>query len=143
MGLTPVFLSIHRLDDGKAAERVTELMGDTPCVILRSPMSSGMTIGVMSRMTVVVSMRLHGLIFAAGQGVPLVGISYDPKVAAFMDYIGQGPCMKLDEVRAETLMSAIDRAAAQSGDRDERREAAEKLRETEQENVRAAESLLG
>ena len=143
LGLTPVFLSINRLDDGKAAERVTELMGDTPCVILRSPMSSGMTIGVMSRMTVVVSMRLHGLIFAAGQGVPLVGISYDPKVAAFMDYIGQGPCMKLDEVRAETLISAIDRAAAQSGDRDERREAAEKLRETEQENVRAAESLLG
>ena len=37
-------------------------------------MSTGEVIGVLSRMTTVVSMRLHGLIFAAGQGVPLIGV---------------------------------------------------------------------
>lgn len=34
-------------------------------------------------------MRLHALIFAAGQGIPLAGVVYDPKVSAFLRYIGQ------------------------------------------------------
>ena len=31
-------------------------------------------IGALSRMQAVVSMRLHALIFAAGQGIPLAGV---------------------------------------------------------------------
>ena len=32
-------------------------------------------------MKAVVSMRLHGLVFAAGQGVPLAGVSYDGQLS--------------------------------------------------------------
>jgi polysaccharide pyruvyl transferase WcaK-like protein len=37
-----------------------------------------------STMELVVSVRLHGLVYAAGMGVPMVGISYDPKVEGFL-----------------------------------------------------------
>ena len=50
---------------------------------------AGTIIGALSRMQAVVSMRLHALIFAAGQGIPLAGVVYDPKVSAFLRYIGQ------------------------------------------------------
>lgn len=141
-GLTPVFLPINALEDSRASERVAELLEDMPYVVLRSPMTAEMTIGLMSRMSAVVSMRLHGLIFAAGQGVPLVGISYDPKVTAFIDYIGQGPCMGLEDVTEEKLTAAVDAAVRRSGDREGRILAAEKLRETEKKNVEAARKLL-
>jgi hypothetical protein len=37
----------------------------------------------------VISMRLHGLIFAAQQGVPAIGIGYDPKCERFLREIGR------------------------------------------------------
>ena len=65
-------------------------------------MSTGEVIGVLSRMTAVVSMRLHGLIFAAGQGVPLIGVAYDPKVTAF-SYVEQTNHMQFEAVNEEDL----------------------------------------
>ena len=58
----------------------------------------------MRDVSMVVSMRLHALIFAAGQGVPVVGISYDPKVSGFMDYLDQKNYVTLEDVLAEVPM---------------------------------------
>lgn len=56
---------------------------DIPHYFLDDAGSAGTIIGALSRMQAVVSMRLHALIFAAGQGIPLAGVVYDPKVSAF------------------------------------------------------------
>lgn len=62
------------------------------------------------RMEAVVSMRLHPLIFAAGQGVPIAGIVYDPKVNGFLDDLGCGIYCTVDELdrdRARGLLSGV------------------------------------
>ena len=141
-GLTPVFLPINHLDDGQAAALVAEKLVDTPHVLLPGPMSSALVIGLMSRMQVVVSMRLHGLIFAAGQGVPLIGVSYDPKVTAFLRCVDAG-CVPLEGLEEGELCRLIDGAAARSGDAAALEENVRKLRAIEHRSMETAARLLG
>ncbi len=67
---------------------------------------------LMDGLSVVVSMRLHGLIFAAQAGIPVVGIAYQPKCRRFMAELGlEEYCLALDEADrlAETVASALER----------------------------------
>ena len=141
-GLEPVFLSINQRNDGEAADCVLKLLEDIPCHAVHDPLPAGLAIGLLSRMELVVSMRLHGLIFAAGCGTPLVGISYDPKVTSFMEYIGQELCVPLEELTPELLCTLTDRAAALSGDRPRLLENACRLRQIETRNAETAAQLL-
>ena len=141
-GLTPVFLPINYKSDVEAASLVTEKLGDTPCVLLPGPLSSGLAIGLMSRMQVVVSMRLHGLIFAAGQGVPLVGVSYDPKVTAFLRCVKAG-CVPLEGLDAPELCRLIDEAYEKRRDAAALEEDVRALRAIEYRSREKAAKLLG
>lgn len=96
-GLTPVFFPIEPRLDIAAAQRVAQKM-TAPHHLLTEAFTAAQTIGILSRMQVVVSMRLHGLIFSASQGVPLVGIVYDQKVSSFLSYIGQDLYEGLDQL---------------------------------------------
>ena len=66
------------------------------------PASPVELVALMARLDMVIAMRLHALIFAVAQAVPMVGISYDPKVAAFCEQAGQ-PCLEFAEVTAAGL----------------------------------------
>jgi polysaccharide pyruvyl transferase WcaK-like protein len=67
--------------------------------------------GLVDGLGLVVSMRLHGLIFAAQAGIPVVGIAYQPKCRRFMAELGlEEYCLALDEADrlAETVASALE-----------------------------------
>ena len=140
-GLAPVFLSVEkRLDPG--AGRIAADGLSVPHYFLDDAGKAGTIIGALSRMEAVVSMRLHALIFAAGQGIPLVGIVYDPKVSSFLRYIGQEQFADLSALTEDKLCRMIDRAVEQSHDTAAQAAAVRKLQEMEHRNVRAAQSLL-
>ncbi|MEG1918232.1 MAG: polysaccharide pyruvyl transferase CsaB, partial [Oscillospiraceae bacterium] len=115
-GLTPVFVSVEKFADPAAAQLAAAHIG-VPCHFLPDAGDAGSIIGVLSRMQVVVSMRLHALIFAAGQGIPLVGVVYDPKVSAFLRYIGQELFVDLENLQAQDLTRMIDAAVEQGRDK--------------------------
>ena len=141
-GLAPVFILINPAEDAEATDAVRTRM-QTPAFVISRAMDSALTIGVLSRMRVVVSMRLHGLIFAASQGVPIVGVSYDPKVTAFLDSVGNGNCLPLDALTSERLTDMIETALRQYDDGDERRKIVDGLIAAEALNSRSARRLLG
>ncbi len=93
-------------------------------------------------MTAVVSMRLHGLIFASGHGIPLVGVSYDPKVAAFLNFIGQRLYVDLEDVEPNKLCDLITSAVMSAAEKKHLAERTLHLIEMEKTNSECARRLL-
>ena len=94
-------------------------------------------------MDVALSMRLHALIFAAARGVPLVGVVYDPKVSAFLDWVDQDLYVQLDQLTAQGLCALLDAAAARARDRAALEAKTARLVELERANRVLAAQLLG
>ena len=140
-GYTPVFFPIEPRLDVSAAHRVTRYL-TVPYHVIKDGYTAAQTIGILSKMRVVVSMRLHGLIFSAGQGVPLVGIVYDQKVSSFLDYIGQDLYEALETLTARKLMQLIDSAVSRGKDAHYLSESVDRLRKMEAVNRQVIESYF-
>lgn len=130
-GLTPVFF-VFGAGDAVAARSVMAACEGIPCRLSNEPKG-------VARMTVTLSMRLHGLIFSLLGGVSAAGVSYDDKVSAFCREAGFG-CVGLAEVTAQALCTLIDRAM--TADAEELLERREWLRRAERINAETAWELL-
>lgn len=140
-GLTPVLIPMEHERDLPIAERIAEAMETTP-VVIRNRHDVHTVIGILSRMKLIVAMRLHALVFGAGAGVPVIGIAYDHKVSGFMSYVGQTLCTPYETFDFETLKNLINLALNDEDTAVLIREAAVKMRQNEAENVRAAKELF-
>ncbi|WP_223066118.1 polysaccharide pyruvyl transferase family protein [Paenibacillus caui] len=102
------FLPFHLPSDEEASrfcmERIGDLAGtgskisiapatDNPQHMLREVDACSLLIG----------MRLHSLIYAASRSVPLLGVSYDPKIDHFLARLGTVPVGTSDHLDPKTL----------------------------------------
>ena len=141
-GLTPLLLSVNQNQDGGTVEALRALLGEEiPCRAVTEAMRVPELIGLLSRMEGVLAMRLHVLIFAASQAVPMAGVCYDPKVKGFLDYVGERNYVEYERLEtAEQLCGLIDAAAG--SDRARLAEARDRLLSRERRNGETARRLL-
>lgn len=66
---------------------------------------------IIGNMDILVGVRLHSLIHAAIMGVPVIGISYDPKVNSFMKSLGLKAMCSIYDFTAEDFLEEFDRVA--------------------------------
>ena len=136
-GVTPVFLALEPGRDLPVSQQAAALVR-CPHFVLAAPHDGDQIVGLMRRMQVVVSMRLHALIFAAGQGIPLVGVVYDPKVSGFLDYLDQKRYLPLEDVTQERLLALAEEALDALPDAG----CVRRLRSLAEENETAARQLI-
>ncbi len=86
-GAESVLIPFFYDEDLSACEAVSEhLDGRAGCLRQKKYLSKEM-LSIIGCMDVLVGVRLHSLIYAAVMGVPMIGVSYDPKVDSFLDSI--------------------------------------------------------
>lgn len=110
-----------------------------PCEVMEAGERGEDVIRLLRSAALVVSMRLHTLVFAAGLGIPMVGVVYDPKVSGFLEDLGQHRYLPLEQVNGERLCRLIDEALQ---DQCEVSENLQRLRTLAQENQALAATLL-
>lgn len=90
-GIKLRFLPFHLPSDTEASEYVMEQL--SPEVRKAASIVTGIThpqdmLAEVSTCDLLIGMRLHSLIYAASQFVPMIGISYDPKIDHFLNRLG-------------------------------------------------------
>jgi polysaccharide pyruvyl transferase CsaB len=130
-GLQPVFFCLAP-EDETAARQVAERLTDIPWRREHDWHR-------LSEMGMVLSMRLHGLVFSLAGGTPAAGVSYDPKVDGFCGEAGY-PCVGLEQISEQCLRELIDRTMEL--DREEIGKRAGAMQEKERMNGELAQRLL-
>jgi polysaccharide pyruvyl transferase WcaK-like protein len=129
-------------EDRALAWRVSSTAISAPAV-LDTPVSPAEMLALIGRLEMVVTMRLHGLIFAAAQQVPALGLSYDPKVTAFAAQAAQR-ILPLEGLSALNLrVAGEDLWASREAIAPARAAAAGRLREKAEVNWRVLEEVAG
>lgn len=141
-GLTPVFLPMQAPSDALISRRIADRMKHGS-ILAEDTDRPEILMGFVGRCSFLVGMRLHSLIYAANRCVPMAGLIYDPKVAAFLRDVDQPILGTIGQMSETETMSAFDRAWA-----DRARLAAvlqknkQRLMDAAVENTRIALSLL-
>ncbi|MDB5053313.1 MAG: polysaccharide pyruvyl transferase [Bacilli bacterium] len=78
------FLPFHEPADKQASEEIIRRLHPDMDVRLISAAHPQQMLAEVSACDLLIGMRLHSLIYAASQQVPLIGISYDPKIDQFL-----------------------------------------------------------
>lgn len=88
-GVTPVFVPMEPPYDTDVSKRIVAKMEHgTETLVLDGAFSPNELHNFIARADLTIALRLHALIFSALQNVPHVGLSYDPKVEAFLKRSG-------------------------------------------------------
>ncbi len=107
LGAQWVLLPMHRPHVAAVAEQAADELRDG-AVVVRERFGPREMLALIGTLDLMVGMRLHALVFAAGQGVPIVPVAYDPKIVALADELGQPAPPDAESVRADGLAAAIE-----------------------------------
>jgi polysaccharide pyruvyl transferase CsaB len=103
----PLLLLFHPKRDRKAALTLADLMVDRP-KIMDQDADPGVMLTTISQLDLLIGMRLHSLMFATMCNVPMLGLSYDPKVEAFMQEIDQPYIKTAEGLNPEALKATLE-----------------------------------
>ncbi len=103
-----VFIPFHYKEDMIAIEKIKKILGDE-AVYIESKYLIHEMLSIIGNMDIIVGVRLHALIHAAIMEVPMIAVSYDPKVNSFMSSLDMKALCSIIDFKSDFLVAEVDR----------------------------------
>lgn len=148
LGGSTIFVSAQGMKDGKdflEADKTIALMKNKDqCLNVPYFENPPIFKEVVKKLDCLIGMKLHSLMFGFMAGVPILGLSYHPKVSSFMKMIGASNfCISIQGLSSEVLTTLIQKAVSGEGQsKESQREQWEKIREGAQLNFEMLKELV-
>lgn len=139
-----LFIPMHHPSDLEFAKSIRNQSSGKSVYVLEGNYSPQMFMGIISQVELLIGMRLHALIYAASQGIPLLGLSYDPKVVSLMDSLDIDYLLDVDSLNSDDLILEVKKLIENKNEISEellRKE--KKLEDLAYENIELVCKLLG
>lgn len=101
-----VFIPMQYPDDLAVSKKIVKRMKH-PAAILDAAYTTEEMLSLIGNLDMLISIRLHALIFAAVMHVPMLGVSYDPKIDRFLETLGERHVGTLKTVSKEALLKRV------------------------------------
>ncbi len=101
-----VFFPMQVPEDVRTAESIAARM-KTAATVLTDEFTTSELLSLVGNFDLLLAVRLHALIFAGVMGVPMIGVSYDPKIDRFLGSIGETAAGDLQSVTADAVMERV------------------------------------
>ena len=106
LGARVVYLPMQYPEDVAVAKKIAGDMSNS-VVLLDEEYTTSELLALVGNLDLLIGIRLHALIFAGVMGVPMIGMSYDPKIDRFLDSMGDESVGDLQNITVDCLMEKI------------------------------------
>ncbi|MCH4889181.1 polysaccharide pyruvyl transferase CsaB [Acidaminobacter sp. JC074] len=101
-----VLIPFHYSEDLSLIEKIIE-KSSHELISINEKHNVSEIFSIVEAVDVLVSVRLHALIFSAVSETPMVGITYDPKIDAFLESIHEEAVCSIDDMQTDLLADKI------------------------------------
>ncbi|MDR1571337.1 MAG: polysaccharide pyruvyl transferase CsaB [Clostridiales Family XIII bacterium] len=112
-GARVLLIPFHYSEDLPVIEEIERRLGGRALAI-RHKYLTGEMLSIIGNADVLVGVRLHSLIYAAVMGVPMIAVSYDPKINSFMRSLDMKAMSSVFDFKSEYFMEEFERTMRDS-----------------------------
>ncbi|MDW7668987.1 MAG: polysaccharide pyruvyl transferase CsaB [Bacillota bacterium] len=100
------FIPFHYDEDVNILENLEKEFKN--CKVIKERLTIQEIYKNIANLDIMIGVRLHSLIFATAAGIPVIGISYDPKVDSFLESIGEDKIFQIENFDVNDLFDEIN-----------------------------------
>lgn len=101
-----VFIPMQWPEDFHVSQKIASRI-QHPVTVLGEEYTTGELLSLVGNLDLLIGIRLHALIFAAVMQVPMLGVSYDPKIDRFLETLGDRHAGTLKNITVENIMARV------------------------------------
>ncbi|MDR2089819.1 MAG: polysaccharide pyruvyl transferase CsaB [Clostridiales Family XIII bacterium] len=107
-GARVLLIPFHHAEDLPVIEELERRLAGEVLALKRKYLTDEM-LSIIGNMDLLVGVRLHALIYAAVMGVPMIAVSYDPKIHSFMHSLGMKAMSAVEDFKSEYFMEEFEK----------------------------------